>query len=200
MEMRYQAFRYSKEVNGQRRQESVVIGCPRTCDLEEALHEIGLRYCMSSRASSLYQDGLTFGHLVENLTREMIEPYGICVIWPKNGTLMDTKPPIINPYELRCHDNDYIREQTRIRQIRDVAQSYTRRLGQLKEAQHPVVSTWDAETMADKAVAWASHFVLTKRTDRGAFFEQKLKKATPRGVKEAGEEENMKESSLPDAG
>lgn len=82
MEMRYQAFRYFKSVNGQRRQESVVIGCPRTCDLEQALHEIGLRYCMSSRGRSLYQDGLTFGRLVENRTKEMMEPYGICVIWP----------------------------------------------------------------------------------------------------------------------
>lgn len=177
----FHTYEINRMVNGVPTPDIVMLVHPDTCDLPQALHDLGMKYCMTKQGQQLCRDegGLTLERLLDYATPEMLEAYGIVVIRPKEiATRADQEPPVIGKYEvesyLRLRDN-YIE---RFRRLYDGAKRFARHLESKQTKQHPVVAGWDGEKVTTKALVWAYQFVAGSEKDWHKFVKNRLAELT----------------------
>lgn len=125
------------------------------------------------------EGGLSLKRLMDCITPEMLEPYGITMIRPREAAIkVDQEPPVIGKYEaesyLQLRDN-YVE---RFRQLYDNAKRFARHLESKQTSQHPVVATWDGEKVVTKALVWANQYVAGKERDWHNFIKNRLDELT----------------------
>lgn len=178
--MMYQGFEFTRMINGEPKREMVIIFCPDKTNLERALHKLGLEWCLKNQKDGKLYGDLFFPELMEQVTPEMLAPYGISVLWP-NRTLisMDNMPPIISRYELETYQEASNSGYSQAKKICKAAEQLARRLESKRTHGHPAISTWAPDIISTKAVTWADQFVHGGETDLLKFFEKKLQEAKP---------------------
>lgn len=176
----YQTFEFTRNVQGEQKKETVMMVYPKTVDIAQVMHELGLAYCMSPEGARNCPDELTFAQFMEQITPEMLERHQIRLLWPcKNVIQMDEQPPIISRYELQERRLARSDEWTRMRKMRDIAKRFARRLETQRANGHPVISTWGTGRISSTAIAWAVRFFTDQEPDINEFFEQRLWEAQP---------------------
>ena len=176
----HQTFEYTKLVHGEQKKETVMMFYPKTVDIAQVMHTLGLAYCMSLEGTRKCPNELTFAQFMERIKPEMLERHQIQLIWPSRDAIqMDEQPPVVSSYELQ--ERRLVRTDERIWQgrMRNAAERFARRLERQRAIGHPAISTWETGRISGTAVAWASQFVMDPEPDMNKFFQRQLEKAKP---------------------
>lgn len=176
----YRTYEFTRTVNGEAKQDMVMLFYPKGTDIELTLHKLGLEYCMNRNKGKTPPHGLTFAQLMEYITPEMLDPYGITVLWPNSTAIsMDDAPPIINRYEMETYRETINYVYSRTKKVCKTAEQIAKRLETQRKQGHPAISTWAPDIISVKAVTWADQFVHGSETDLSKFFQKKLQEAKP---------------------
>lgn len=170
-------YRYPRNINGETRQEHVILDSDVSRDLLQVVHDAAVDYCLNNENRHLCKEGgMSFGQAMEHITPEMLAPYGVTMIRLEDVAVQtDQMPPLVSQYELATIREVRRVERRRAREVLDYAERAAGRLETKLENRHPIVSTWGSGKIAVKAASWACQFVMGKETDFGKFFEKKLK-------------------------
>lgn len=176
----YRTLKYTRTVNGETKQDLVMLFCQKGTDIDFALHKLGLEYCMSQNGDKAPTDGLTFAQLMDIITPEMLKSYGITALWPNELAIpMDDAPPIIGRYELKTYQKVINYVYSRTKEVCYIAERIAKRLETQRRQGHPAISTWAPDIISVKAITWADQFVHGSETDLSKFFQKKLQEAKP---------------------
>lgn len=176
----HQTFEYTKLVHGEQQKETVMMFYPKTVDIAQVMHTLGLAYCMSPEGTRKCPDELTFAQFMERIKPEILARHQIQLIWPNRDAIqMDEQPPIVSRYELQERRSVRIDERIRLGRMRDAAERFVRRLERQRANGHPAISTWETDRISGTAVAWAGQFAADPELDMNKFFQQQLRKAKP---------------------
>lgn len=178
----YRIYEMTRMVNGVPTPEMIMLFHPGMCDFSRVLHELGMKFCLTKQGRQLCRDegGLTLKRLMGCITPEMLEPYGITMVRPREAAIKaDQEPPVIGKYEaesyLQLRDNFV----ERFRRLYDNAKRFARHLESKQTSQHPVVATWDGEKVVTKSLVWANQYVSGKERDWHNFVKKRLDELTP---------------------
>lgn len=176
----HQTFEFTKFVHGEQKKETVMMLYPKTVDIAQIMHTLGLAYCISPEGTRKCPDELTFAQFMERITPEILAHHQIQLVWPSRDVIqMDEQPPIVSSYELQERRSVRLDERIRLGRMRDAAERFARRLERQRANGHPAISTWETDRISGTAVAWAGQFVTDPELDMNKFFEQQLRKAKP---------------------
>ena len=129
--MMYQGFEFTRMINGEPKREVVIIFYPEETDLYWALHQLGFECCLKNQKEGEFHDGLSFPELMEQVTPEMLAPYGMTVLWPNRALIsMDNMPPTISRYELETYQAIYKSHQQELDQLRESCQQQLDRMSE----------------------------------------------------------------------
>ena len=178
-------FSFPRTVNGETKQDLVMLSYPKGTDIELMLHKLALAYCMNQNKGKIPSDDLTFAQFMDVITPEMLAPYGITVLWPNELAIpMDGARPIIGRYELETYRDAINYGYSKTKEVCYIAERIAKRLETQRRQGHPAISTWAPDIISVKAVTWADQFVHGSETDFFKFFKKKLQDAKPHPVKD----------------
>lgn len=176
----YRAYKYTRMINGESEQDLIILFYPKDIDLGRTLHKLGLEYCINQNGGRVPIDGLSFDQLMDNITLEMLSPYGMSMIRPNDIAIQaDNTAPVIGPYELETYQESINNGYYQVKKVCKTAERIARRLESQRRHDHPVVSTWAPDIISTKAIVWADQFVNGNEPDFVKFFEKKLQEAKP---------------------
>lgn len=178
----YCIYEITRMVNDVPTPDIIILFHPGICDFSRVLHELGIKYCVTKQGQQLCRDegGLTLARLMDHLTPEILEPYGITMVRPRETAIqVEQEPPIIGKYEAESYLQLRDASVERLRRLYDYAKRFARRLESQQGKQNSVVATWSSEKISTKALVWANQFVSGKERNWEKFIKGKLDELTP---------------------
>lgn len=178
----YCIYEITRMVNDVPTPDIIILFHPGICDFSRVLHELGIKYCVTKQGQQLCRDegGLTLERLMDYITPEMLESYGITMVRPRETAIqVSQEPPIIGKYEAESYLRLCDAVTERLRQLYNNAKRFARRLESQQGRQNSVVATWSSEKISTKALVWANQFVSGKERNWEKFIKGKLDELTP---------------------
>lgn len=185
-------YGFPRVVDGETKKEFVVLSSNFNRDFLQVVHDVAVDYCLDNENRHLCKEGgMSFGQIMEFITPEMLEPYGVTMLRLDDMAVQtDQMSPLVTRYELETIRAVRRLERRHAREVVDFAERAAQRLETQRARNHPGVSAWGPEKVAVKAASWASQYVMMSgKKDFARFFEKKLKETLPKGPGEGRADE-----------